>query len=273
MDERMPTILCVDDDPDVLEVLREFFAGQGFHVVTATNGVEAMFQVQRCLPRAVILDLFMPRLGGLGALDRIRRLVPEIVIVLMSGVPNALEMISEAGVRVAGAFTKPLNLDQLLGTLVRSGVTPAKPPAAAAPRATTKKGQPPIRKRVLVVDDEPEDRATLAEYLQGKGFEALGVASGEEALRRIPEFRPQVVLLDIAMPRMTGVEALRRIKALPLQTAVIMVSGIEDMETARETLALGAADYVTKPVDFTYLDSVLENHFLMTQFDLGPPSG
>jgi len=273
MDEHAMTILCVDDDPEVLEVLKEYFAGQGFHVVTATNGVEAMFQVQRCLPRAVILDLFMPRLGGLGALDRIRRLVPEIVIILMSGVPNALEMISEAGVRVAGAFTKPLNLDQLLGTLVRSGVTPAKPPAAAAPRDTTKKGQPPIRKRVLVVDDEPETRATLAEYLQGKGFEVLQAAGGQEALRRLPEFRPHVVLLDITMPGFSGVETLRRIKALRQETSVVMVSGIEDMETARQTLALGAADYVAKPVDFTYLDSVLENHFLMTQFDLGPPSG
>ena len=265
MDERMPTILCVDDDPQILEMLKEYLTGQGYQVVTATNGVEAMFQVQRRLPKAVILDLFMPRLGGLGALDRIRRLEPGIVIILMSGVPDALEMISEAGVEVAASFAKPVNLDQLLGALVRSGVTPVKgrPPAAAA--APIPAARPRMRKRVLVVDDEPEIRGLLAEYLQGKGFEALGVASGEEALRQIPEFRPQVVLLDIAMPRMTGMEALRRIKALPLQTAVIMVSGIEDMETARQSLALGAADYVTKPVDFQYLDSILEAHFFMTQ--------
>ncbi len=67
------------------------------------------------------------------------------------------------------------------------------------------------------------------------------------------------------MPRMTAVEVLKRIKALPQQMAVIMVSGIEDAETARQTLALGAADYVTKPVDFQYLDSVLEVHTFMEQ--------
>ena len=66
MDDRVPTILCVDDEPEILEVLKEYLTAQGFHVVTATNGVEAMFQTQRCLPKAVILDLFMPRLGGLG---------------------------------------------------------------------------------------------------------------------------------------------------------------------------------------------------------------
>jgi two-component system OmpR family response regulator len=103
------------------------------------------------------------------------------------------------------------------------------------------------------------------EYLQGKGFEVRGADAGEEALRQIPDFRPHVVLLDIAMPRMSGVEALRRIKALPQETCVVMVSGIEDMETAKQTLALGAADYVTKPVDFQYLDSVLEVHLFMDQ--------
>ena len=260
MNERMPTILCVDDDPEILEILKEFFTRQGFHVVTATNGVEAMFQVQRCLPKAAILDLFMPRLGGLGALDRIRRLVPEIVIILISGAPNALEMITEAGVEVAGTFVKPLNLDQLLGSLVQAGVAPSKP-AAKEPQPEARPG----KKRVLVVDDEPEFCGLLADYLKGKGFEALGVSSGEEALRRLPEFRPQLVLLDISMPRMAGVETLRRIKALPQEIAVIMVSGIENVVTARQTLALGAADYVTKPVDFSYLDTVLETHFFMTQ--------
>ncbi len=264
MDERALTILCVDDDPEILEVLREYFTGEGFHVVTATNGVEAMFQVQRCLPKAVILDLFMPRLGGLGALDRIRRMDPGIVIILISGVPNALEMVTEAGVEVAGTFTKPVSLDQLLGTLVRAGVTPLKP----SPQTTAKQPPPkarPARKRILVVDDEPEIRQMLAEYLQDKGFEVLEASAGREALQRISEFGPHIVLLDIAMPGMTGVETLKRIKALPQQTAVIMVSGIEDVETARQTLALGAADYVTKPVDFQYLDTVLETHFFMTQ--------
>ncbi len=55
------------------------------------------------------------------------------------------------------------------------------------------------------------------------------------------------------------------IKALGQETCVVMVSGIEDVKTARQTLALGAADYVTKPVDFQYLDSILQTHLFMTQ--------
>ena len=265
MDESMPTILCVDDDSEILEVLKEYLTGQGFHVVTATNGVEAMFQVQRCLPRAIILDLFMPRLGGLGALDRIRRLLPEIVPILISGNPGALEMVTEAGINAAGAFEKPLDLVAVLGALAQAGVLPPQKAAAPAAGAPAAKAAPSGRRRILVVDDQPDIREVLTDYLNNKGFEVLEASGGEEALRRIPEFRPHIVLLDIAMPRMTGVEALRRIKALPHQAAVVMVSGIEDVETARQTLALGAADYITKPVDFQYLDSVLQVHLFMSE--------
>ncbi len=78
-----------------------------------------------------------------------------------------------------------------------------------------------------------------------------------------------IVLLDIAMPGLSGVEILRRIQAMHLGTSVIMVSGIEDVETARRTLAMGAVDYVAKPVDYRSLDSVLEMHLLMARMDLG----
>ncbi len=270
MEGARPTVLVVDDDPEILGVLQEHLTGEGFRVITATNGVEAFLQVWRQRPRAVVLDLFMPRLGGLGALDRIKRLDSSIVIIMISGVPNALEMVTEAGVSVAGVFSKPFDPAQLVGLLVQAGVAPARTPGGAPSRDVAPEARRPTRKRVLVVDDEPEFAAMLVGYLQGKGFEVLGAGGGEEALRRIAEFRPQVVLLDIAMPGLSGVETLRRIKALPQETCVVMVSAIEDVETARRTLALGASDYVQKPVDFAYLGSVLEAHTLMAQF--GPES-
>ena len=121
--------------------------------------------------------------------------------------------------------------------------------------------------RILVVDDEPNVLEMLVEYVRGKGFEVLGVADGEEALRRLPEFRPHLVLLDLFLPGLSGLETLQRIRALRRETRVVVVSGTEDVEIARRAVALGAVEYVTKPVDFTYLDSVLEIHTLMDQMD------
>ena len=263
MDDTLPSILCVDDDVDILELLKEYFTELGFVVLTATNGVEAFLQVKRWQPRAVILDLFMPRLGGIGALGRIKALNPDVVVILVSGMGNALELVTEAGLSVAGAYTKPLDLMQITETLARVGVV--APAALVAGGAA--QSRRPVRARVLVVDDELEFRKVLAEYLDDRGFEVMEAHDGEDALDRVPEFRPHIVLMDVMMAGMGGVEALRRIKASAPETCVIMVTAVEDIDSARGALALGASDYVTKPFSFQYLDSVLEVHMLMDHID------
>ena len=265
MDDTLPSILCVDDDVDVLELLKEYFTEQGFVVLTATNGVEAFLQVKRWQPKAVILDLFMPRLGGIGALGRIKALNPDVVVILVSGMGNALELVTEAGLSVAGAFTKPLNLVQLSDTLARSGVV--APAALVAAAGDPEQAKRPVRARVLVVDDELEFRKVLAEYLEDRGFDVMEAQDGEEGLLRVPDFHPHIVLMDVMMAGMGGVEALKRIKTAAPETCVIMVTAVEDIDSARGALALGASDYVTKPFSFQYLDSVLEVHMLMDHID------
>jgi DNA-binding response OmpR family regulator len=254
MDDRVPTLLCVDDDPSVLQVMREYFILRGFGVVTARSGVEAFLQVIRWAPNAVILDVFMPRLGGLEALKRIKKLDPEIVVILVSGVPNALEMVTEAGLTVAGAFRKPVKLDRISETLTGAGVTPP-PGAAAGNLAAPAPRSSPIR--AMVVDDEPDVRGMLTDYLRENGFEAVGVWDGQEALRLIPEFRPHIILLDILMPGLSGVETLRRLKPVLHETCIIMITAHDDVETARRTLEMGAVDYVRKPVNLARLDALL----------------
>jgi CheY-like chemotaxis protein len=262
MNDTLPSILCVDDDVDILELLKEYFTEQGFVVLTATNGVEAFLQVKRWQPKAVILDLFMPRLGGIGALGRIKALNPNVVVILVSGMGNALEMVTEAGLSVAGAFSKPLDLIKISETLARVGVVaPAVLTAGAAP------SQRPVRARVLVVDDELEFRKVLVEHLEARGFNVTEASSGEEALERVAEFRPHIVLMDVMMAGMGGLEALRHIKTISPDTCVIMVTAVEDIDAARGALAVGASDYVTKPFSFQYLDSVLEVHMLMDHID------
>src|SRR5712692_377807 len=170
MHDSLPSILCVDDDVEILE-------------------------------------LFMPRLGGIGALTRIRALNPDIAVILVSGMGNALELVTEAGLSVAGAFVKPLDLEKLSETLAKSGVIA---PASFGDDAASEQLRP-TRARVLVVDDEPEFRSVLAEHLQGKGFNVLESKAGEDALAVLTEFAPHIVLLDVMMEGMGGVEALRRI--------------------------------------------------------------
>ena len=108
--------------------------------------------------------------------------------------------------------------------------------------------------RILVVDDEAPVREVLTEYFSTQGYSVDTAADGTDAVAAVRRARPDLVLLDIRMPGIDGVETLRRIRELDGDIAVIMVTANEDVVLARETLKLGAFDYVAKPFDFSYLD-------------------
>jgi DNA-binding NtrC family response regulator len=117
------------------------------------------------------------------------------------------------------------------------------------------------RRRVLIVDDEPLIVEVLSEHFK-TDFEVEAVLNGADALGAILRQRPDVVLLDINMPRMNGVEVLKDIKQIDDSIAVIMVTANEQVTLAAEALKAGAFGYVPKPFDFRYLD-----HMLATIFD------
>ena len=101
--------------------------------------------------------------------------------------------------------------------------------------------------RVLVVDDEPQIHAMLSRILRQLGYDVKGATHGAQALQMVPAFEPNVVLLDLHMPVMSGLETLdhlrREFPALP----VIIITGDADEKLARRTLGSGAVDYVMKP--------------------------
>jgi two-component system response regulator (stage 0 sporulation protein F) len=108
--------------------------------------------------------------------------------------------------------------------------------------------------RILVVDDEEPVRDVLCEYFESQGFGVEAAPDGEAALAALGRRRPDLVLLDVRMPGIDGVEVLRRIRRADPEVPVIMVTANEDVALAKEMLKLGAFDYVAKPFDFSYLD-------------------
>jgi DNA-binding response OmpR family regulator len=111
------------------------------------------------------------------------------------------------------------------------------------------------RATVLVVDDIPENREVLARRLEKRGLRVLQAEDGQRALDLVDRDRPDLILLDIMMPGMSGVEVLERIrrKHSRFELPIMMVTGKDDSGSIVETLALGANDYVIKPVDFPVL--------------------
>jgi DNA-binding response OmpR family regulator len=111
--------------------------------------------------------------------------------------------------------------------------------------------------RVLVVDDEPDAVELLQEFLTTKGYEVVTASNGEEALRKVKEERPHLMLLDVRLPGMNGMEVLRRVREFDQEVGIIMVTAVNEEETGREALKLGAFDYIVKPLNFEYLERSL----------------
>jgi two-component system nitrogen regulation response regulator GlnG len=112
--------------------------------------------------------------------------------------------------------------------------------------------------KILVVDDEAEIRSLLAAVLQSKGYEVVTAEDGAAALQAVPRERPAVILMDLSMPRMNGMDALPEIKRLDPELPVIICTAHADLATAVRAMKLGAYDYLTKPFDVELLILTLE---------------
>jgi two-component system nitrogen regulation response regulator GlnG len=112
--------------------------------------------------------------------------------------------------------------------------------------------------KILVVDDEAEIRSLLAAVLQSKGYEVATAEDGAAALQAVPRERPAVILMDLSMPRMNGMDALPEIKRLDPELPVIICTAHADLATAVRAMKLGAYDYLTKPFDVELLILTLE---------------
>ena len=112
--------------------------------------------------------------------------------------------------------------------------------------------------QMLIIDDEAAIREVLTEYFVEQGFLVTAAASGPEALTAFARARPDVVLLDIRMPGMGGFDVLERLRETNPDVAIVMVTANEDVTLARQTLAIGAFDYVAKPFDYEHLHRIVE---------------
>jgi len=109
--------------------------------------------------------------------------------------------------------------------------------------------------KVLIVDDDKSVRDFLEKFLKQKGYlRVQSVKAGQEALDILEKEDIRLVLLDIKLPGMGGMEVLRKIKEIKKDTGVIMITGFPEEATAKEALKLGAYDYIIKPFDLAYLE-------------------
>ncbi len=125
--------------------------------------------------------------------------------------------------------------------------------------------QPCYNKRVLLVEDMDFLRYAFGRLLRTYGFEVREATDGKEALHYLPEFQPELVLTDLMMPEMDGVELIRRIHAAPetMDLPIVAITADATVYAERQARAAGAVDVITKPVDLPSLLERLETLHLI----------
>ena len=182
--DRADRILVIDDDATARELLSEHLQAEGFSVAAAAGGMEGLRLAKELRPTAITLDVMMPDLDGWSVLAALRQ-DPELTDIPVIMVTIVDEYRRGIALGAAGYLTKPIDrerLHRLVGRLRASA--------------------PPTR--VLLVEDDTVQRERMRGWLAGPQWAVREAANGREALDRLQEGKPDVILLDLMMPEMDG---------------------------------------------------------------------
>lgn len=240
--ERPLRVLLVDDEEEFLSSTSRPLRRRGFEVEVAPNGVTALELVGSRAFDAVVLDVKMPDIDGIDLFHQLRGRFPGLAILLLTGHGSIADAFETTKDGVADYLSKPIDVDQLADRVRRAVAAAACEPGGAQPAAA---GTEQIR--VMLVDDELDFLESMRKVLARRRFDVVTASNGQEALDQLQQHLVDVVVLDVKMSGMDGLEVLRRIRERHPGLQVILLSGHPSVEAATLGVRLGANEYLRKP--------------------------
>jgi adenylate cyclase len=221
-------VLIIDDDATARELLADQLEAEGFSVVTASGGLEGLKLAKQLRPSVITLDVIMPDLDGWSVLAAFRQdselaHIPIIMVTILDQQRRAVAL------GAAGYLTKPIDREQL-HRLVHRFRAPAQPT------------------QVLLVEDDAFQRERMREWLESQQWIVQEAANGREALDRLQQGKPDLILLDLMMPEMDGFQVVATLqKEAPWRDIPVIVITALDLDAkARERLNCGVQSVLVK---------------------------
>ncbi len=223
------SILVCDADAGTQVLLFRLLAEAGYVVRSASDGAEAVAKIESDPPSLVIANVGLPAKSGveLCTYVKARREATPVLLLAPGTAPEPIEPADG----VFGLPLEPMRVLEAVQGLLAGGSESARPSS-----------------RVLVIDDDVGILELLTNLLGSEGYTVTTAACGREALEALEGELPDIVLLDVQMPGMSGFEALASIRERHALLPVIMVTGHGSEEVAADALRLGADDYIAKPL-------------------------
>jgi DNA-binding NtrC family response regulator len=263
MSERAKKIklLMVDDEKEFLETSANALGRRGFDIHLAYDGTTALQMMQRELFDIVVLDVKMPGLDGVEVFRRMQANWPYIPVVLLTGHGSINQAFQTSRAGVSDYLTKPCDIEELTShikdVLARAGKT-QKP-------AEEKTEEVKDLIHVLLVDDESELLESLQRILERRRMEVHTAQTGDKALELLKDTFIDVVVLDVRMPGMDGLEVLERIKKDFPTVEVILLTGHPSVDNAIKGIKLGASEYLIKPAKEEALVNIIQRVYKSRQ--------
>src|SRR5256885_6474137 len=209
----MATILIVDDERLLCDLLQNQLRSHGHEALSAYTGREGLVLFRQRRPRFTILDLYLPDISGLEVLRQMRELDPHAAVIILTGHPSSDLERQARGLGATEFLTKGLKLETVV-LMMQEALARPLPSPAPSPRTSGRKipgaSQEPIS--LLFVDDEDSVCAFFSQYLIQCGYQVRTAKNGPAALALAEQQPPRLIIVDLTMPDMAGVELVRKLR-------------------------------------------------------------
>lgn len=226
-------VLVIDDDPEARELIRRSLSREGIKVVLASSGVEGLALARAARPAVITLDVMMPEMDGWSVLAEIKadpelHDVPVIMVTMVDDRQRGFAL------GASDYLLKPVDRDRLL-SIVRPAVS--------------------VGSNILVVEDDPATREMLRRLLEREGWSVAEAENGESALGRVTERRPDLILLDLMMPKMDGFEVISALRSTALWRSIpIVVLTAMDLNSTDRLRLNGYVEKVLQKGSYSHED-------------------
>ena len=227
--------LIVDDDQSIRLSLEKLVKREYFSPLLAADAKTALEILSQEEIDIVILDVNLPDMDGLEVLKKIKEKKPECEVIVITGQGTREIAIESLRRGAIDYLDKPIEVEEFSAAVGR------------AQEQLAERKELRYKNRLLVIDDEEEVVEPLKIFLEKKGYEVAYALNGREGLEIIENSKVDVLITDINMDDMDGIELLEQAKKLCPDIEGIMITGLRDQELAIKSLRAGACDYMVKP--------------------------
>ena len=257
------TALIVEDSDAISAQLTRYLHDLSLRVIIEETGQKVVERAALLQPDIILLDILMPGISGWDVLDALKadartQVIPVIVVSVVD--EPAQSLAAGAATHLVKPVTKQILQASVSRVLLAHDTVPLRPaqePALSPAPPTETDHQAPL---ILLAEDNEVNQQSLSDYLIAKGYRVIAAMNGAEAITQAQQFKPDLILMDIQMPQMDGLEAIRCLRAMPefAHTPIIALTALAMSGDRERCLEAGATDYLTKPVSLKALMRVIE---------------